>query len=389
MIGHQRKCTVTDVGVSVVIPAFNAERWLKATVESVLSQDYENLELIVVNDGSTDSTQEVAERISDPRSRCIQQTNRGLSAARNTGIRAASGSYVALLDADDLFRSTKLSEQVEALEKRPDLGVVTCGFELIDEDGKVFGKQRHWIEHPDLGLSKLLFWNPLLPSTLLIRRECFERVGLFDETLDRYEDWEFAIRLGLAGYRIDYVRRVLLSYRRHRTNISSSADLVKVATNNAERFMDRVFGRKDLSREIKSLKPKVFGNLHLDAAARAYASGLPALGRHSLEKALHFDPVLLEGDPPKWVTAICGHALGTLVRHPSSYLGLVADNLPPGKSFQPWTKHRMEAQMEAAKAFRFKSEGSLFRARWTAFRALVSDLRLLRNRGLWSIALKP
>jgi glycosyltransferase involved in cell wall biosynthesis len=375
--------------ISVIIPAFNAERWLGATITSVLNQTHEDLELIVVNDGSTDRTQEVACSFLDPRIRYISREHRGLSAARNLGVLAARGTFIALLDADDLFKPDKLSRQIEAFQGRPELEAVTCGFEVIDDDGEVLREQLHWHEQPKLELPNLLFWNPLLPSTLVIRRRSFDKVGLFDETLNRLEDWEFAVRLAQGGNPIDYVRQVLVSYRRHQSNISNDVNLVSAATHAAERFMTRFFEQTDLPSAIRSLKPKVFGNIHLDAAARAYAAGLATQGRRSLEDAIWYDASLAEGDPPIWVTAICGYALGTLVAQPSDYLEIVASNLPTSASFQAWKKYRIRAQLEAAKAFRFRHQGSRFRARCSAIQAFLRDLTLMRNRGLWAIALKP
>jgi len=260
--------------VSVVIPAYNAEHWLAETIQSVLDQTYQEFEVIIVDDGSTDTTRRVVENFKDERILYLYQENQGLSSARNSGIRAACGRYIALLDADDLFKPDKLAQQVARLEREPDLGVVTCGFDLIDDQGNWLREEQHWLHAPKINLHTLLFWNPLLPSTLLIRRIWFEKVGFFDESLRRYEDWEFSVRLALAGCRMEYVQKSLLSYRRHATNMSTAVDLVPVATEAAVKLMSNLFEQADLPEDVCLLRNKVFGNLYLDAAARAYNAGV-------------------------------------------------------------------------------------------------------------------
>lgn len=305
---------MVDLKVSVVVPAFNAERWLAETIQSVLNQTFTGFELIVVDDGSTDGTATVAKSFQDVRVRYIRQGNRGLSGARNTGIRAARGSIVAFLDADDLFHPQKLAQQMAAFENDRRVGGVVCGYETIDESGTQLHEERPWLSAPLIDLRTLLFWNPILPSALAVRRDLLFTAGLFDEKLQRYEDWDLPLRLASQDCRMVWVKEVLVAYRRHGQNMSTAAELVPVATDAAVGFMKRFFSHPGIPAEIRSLEGKVFGNLYLDAAARAFGAGLGEHGRRWLETAVERDPELADGYPPHWVVALCGHALGSLVK---------------------------------------------------------------------------
>ena len=153
--------------ISVIIPAYNAELWINKTIQSVLDQTFNDFEIIVVDDGSTDNTSQVVHQFSDPRVQYIYQNNQKAAGARNTGISKARGEYIAFLDADDLFKPSKLIKQFSLLENKPYLGGVTCGFDIIDQEGNSIKEEQYWHTHSQLDLKSLLFWDPLLPSTML------------------------------------------------------------------------------------------------------------------------------------------------------------------------------------------------------------------------------
>jgi glycosyltransferase involved in cell wall biosynthesis len=125
--------------VSVIIPVYNVEKYISATVQSVLDQTYKNFELLIVDDGSPDRSIEICQQFDDPRIRIIRQPNRGVAAARNAGIRQAEGEYIALLDADDLWVPQKLEKHVEHLNSMPGVGVSFCRSAFIDPDDKPLG----------------------------------------------------------------------------------------------------------------------------------------------------------------------------------------------------------------------------------------------------------
>lgn len=211
--------------VSIVIPSYNASRYIKEAVDSALAQTYRNIEIIVVDDGSTDDTREVlGQCIATGKIRYIYQENRGLASARNTGIKNAKGDYIAFLDADDLFLPSKVEEQVEFLEKNQ-FDVCYCDLlHFTESEPKKFYHHRYKYPSGDVfgELLKRQFINPL---TLLIRREVFEKYGYFDENLRRSEDYDLWLRWAYAGVRFYYLDKILAHYR-----IRSAGNLSDVAS---------------------------------------------------------------------------------------------------------------------------------------------------------------
>ena len=180
--------------VSVVIPNYNHAQFVGDAIRSVLDQDYSNFEIIVVDDGSTDDSRAVVAQFGN-RVQYIWQENQGLSAARNTGIRAAQGVYIAVLDADDLYEPGFLSALVSLLDAHPEADGVYCGYQFVDERNRLL-PQREARLLPDGELyAALLDGNFLVPESVLVRRVCYEEVGGFDHTLTALEDWDMWLRI--------------------------------------------------------------------------------------------------------------------------------------------------------------------------------------------------
>ena len=187
---------------SVVVPAFNAERFLEETIHSIVQQSHPSWELLVVDDGSTDRTLEVARAIEHPRARVFTQANRGTSAARNRGLRESSGQYVVFLDADDRLRPTALARLVEALEDAPSCVVAYGEIRAISAAGDALDTPRPRLGKRPSGdlLAALLVRNRILtPGAACIRRSGLMQVGPFDERLKFAEDWELWCRLAGVG----------------------------------------------------------------------------------------------------------------------------------------------------------------------------------------------
>ena len=210
--------------VSVVIPSYNCERFIAETLESVVGQSYGDLEVIVVDDGSTDGTPEVVRRFA-PRVRLVQQESAGVCAARNRGIAEARGRYVALLDHDDYWFPDKLGAQVDVLESHPEVGVVFTAFlrweadtqgvfpSTMTVDRKPYGEGPEaeysgWIYH----LFLLDCW--MLTSTAMFRAEVFRRCGVFDLSLPYSEDWDLWLRIA-REYPFVKLRQPGTLYRQH------------------------------------------------------------------------------------------------------------------------------------------------------------------------------
>jgi len=276
--------------VSVVIPTYNYARYVPEAIDSVLAQSFEELEVIVVDDGSTDQTAEIL-RAFGGQLRDIRQEHRGLSAARNTGIRAARGQYVAFLDSDDLWLPDKVSLQVARLDAEPEVGLV-YGETLFFHDSTPATLTLHsrFAPHPS---GRILSWlvrgNVILSPTPMVRRELFERVGLFDETLSACEDWDMWIRIARVC-EIAYVDRVLAKSRQHQENMSLDSERLMT---NGLRVLEKAFAAPDPSQEVHGLRRMAFGRRYADLGLHRFHTGRYEQARGDLIRAVTLDPRLL------------------------------------------------------------------------------------------------
>jgi glycosyltransferase involved in cell wall biosynthesis len=177
------------------MPAFNVAPFIADAVASVLAQSLPDLELIVVDDGSEDGTLGRLDEFDDPRLRVVAQANSGSSAARNAGIRLASGQYVAFIDGDDLWRKEKLRRQVELLEAHPDVDLTFSRSEIVDESGRPTGRASRRVSG-SVSFRQLLIENLVNNgSAVVMRRDALERTGGFDTTLKACVDLDLWLRV--------------------------------------------------------------------------------------------------------------------------------------------------------------------------------------------------
>jgi glycosyltransferase involved in cell wall biosynthesis len=197
--------------VSAIIPVYNGERFLAASIQSVLAQDYRPIEIIVVDDGSTDRSGEIARAYAEVR--CIRQPNGGVSAARNAGIAAARGEFVAWLDADDLWTADKLRVQMDYHLAQPDVGYTVTRQRIFLEPGSTV---------PSFLTDELLQNDHVgfFPSTLVVRKTVYDRVGGYDTDFHVTESADWFARAKDAGIRMEIVPHVLLHKRAHETNMT-------------------------------------------------------------------------------------------------------------------------------------------------------------------------
>jgi glycosyltransferase involved in cell wall biosynthesis len=199
--------------VSVVIPTYNYGRFIAGAVESVLAQTYQDREIIVIDDGSTDDTQARVEPYTD-RIRYIRQQNQGCSAARNTGIQAAKGDWLAFLDADDLWHPRKLEIQMAYLARHPDIALLAAD-NLMDlsEGWPAIGVN---LDPPAVAvrLEDIVIRSRFVPSSVVARKDCFHKLGLFDAALRSAEDRDMWIRFA-CHYAIAQLQAPLSWYRVH------------------------------------------------------------------------------------------------------------------------------------------------------------------------------
>jgi len=212
--------------VSIIIPAYNKAALTVKTVESVLGQTYKNIEVIVVDDGSTDNTRQCLIYHFD-RIRYLYKENGGACSARNEGIRSSSGEYIGFLDCDDIYLPAKVERCVRYLEEHPDYGFVHTAAYFINDDGDAVSKYSHpQSRHTGRIYKRLLNRNFICNSTVIVRRDCFVKVGGFDESVFTPADWDMWLRLS-EKYPLGYVNQPLTRYRVSGSYIFNNLDLAE------------------------------------------------------------------------------------------------------------------------------------------------------------------
>lgn len=199
--------------ISVIIPVYNQAAFLADAVKSVLEQDYQSIEIVIVDDGSTDNSAQVAESFKENKVRCVSQSNQGAAAARNTGIQSASGELIAFLDADDYWLSGKLCRQIEFLQLNPEVDGCLVRFRNFLQEG---AEQPCWVTTESLGESGSLAHSP---CTLLVKRDVFTQVGLFDVEYKLASDAEWFFRAKDSVANLAILDEVFVMRRVHATNL--------------------------------------------------------------------------------------------------------------------------------------------------------------------------
>jgi glycosyltransferase involved in cell wall biosynthesis len=216
-----------DGFISVIMPAYNCEKYIIDAIESVLAQTYKNFEIIVIDDGSTDNTREVLRKyIENGTIRYTYQKNAGVSTARNTGIRQAEGDLIAFLDSDDLWLNHKLQVQSDLFKKYP---AVDClGGDLIGIDESYEYSDTEEMKIDKIEYETMIIQNKLRTSTVMVKKEILPKSGLFDEGLTYAEDRDLWLRISKAGscYKI----RLPLTRRRDRREAGLSFNTKAMVT---------------------------------------------------------------------------------------------------------------------------------------------------------------
>ncbi len=213
--------------ISVIIPVYNGEQFLAAALDSVFAQSFQDFEVVVINDGSTDGTERVLAAYAD-RIREVRQENRGLAASRGRGVALAQGTWVAFLDADDIWLPHKLARQAEAARQHPECGIISTDALSFAED-RVLVPSLHTWYRPSSGtvLESLLFGNWIPPSAAMVRRDCFAHVRTFELPPPGYgEDWLMWMQIA-AHAPVHFVDEVLVRRRLHAGSMSSQGEDVQ------------------------------------------------------------------------------------------------------------------------------------------------------------------
>jgi glycosyltransferase involved in cell wall biosynthesis len=215
--------------ISIIVPVYNGEKTIRETIQSISNQSFIDWELIVINDGSTDSTEEVVKEIDDERLRIFSYTNAGVAASRNRGLSHANGEFVSFIDADDIWTKNKLESQLKSIRDSDDAAVAYSWTDYIDENGTIVKSGRRATNVGDV-YSKLLIYNFLENgSNPLIRRAALTNVGGFDESLNAAQDWDMWLRLA-AHYNFVVVPEVQILYRLSLNSMSTNVKRLEAAS---------------------------------------------------------------------------------------------------------------------------------------------------------------
>lgn len=274
--------------VSVIITTYNRADYLGFAIDSVLSQTFEDFELIIIDDGSTDGTKELVNSYQDERIIYHYQENRGQNPARNKGMAISNGEYIAHLDSDDMWIPSKLEKQVYILENNYNIGLVYCGTQLIDGMHNVIGTQPIVI-HNGKVLDKLLMTNFLYNgSCAIFRKDCLKKVGFFDESFKRMTDWEFYLKFAIY-YKFFGINEYLLKYRIHNETMSKDFNSYKAY---GIKILEKIFAHKDLDPKYLKFKNRAIALRHRYMGRRYFENKYPDEARKGFIEALKTDRTL-------------------------------------------------------------------------------------------------
>ncbi|AMW28711.1 MULTISPECIES: glycosyltransferase [Arthrospira] len=278
--------------ISIILPAYNAEKTIKETIDSVINQTFKDFELIIINDGSTDRTLDIISSIDDPRVQVFSYPNSGASVSRNRGFSKASAQYIAFLDADDLWTPDKLELQYAALEADPEASVAYSWTNYIDQYGEFLYPGFHQSYQGDV-YSILLVKNFLENgSNPLITRHALSAIGGFDESLKGGQDWDLYLRLA-AQYKFVCISQAQILYRISEHSISSN---IERQESSCLSVLNKAFNNAPSS--LKNLKKDSLSHLYSYLTFKSLESPLTRkkarIGARCFWMSIYHDPGLIK-----------------------------------------------------------------------------------------------
>ena len=362
--------------ISVIIPTYNQAHYILESIRSVLNQTYPDFELIVVDDGSTDETPQSLALINDIRLQVIRQANKGLSAARNAGIKESTAPLITFLDSDDFFFPDKLAVLSKYLNNHPNIGLVSGGTQYIDQDGHQINQNIKSLEN--LTLSTLLVSNPVCVSAIMMRRSWIDQVGLFDETLKACEDWDLWQRLAYTGCQFASVEHIVVAYRYHVGQMTNESDRMRKATLTV---IDKFFRQTGIPDEIIARKNSIYASALLKAAAYAYNANEHQKAQNDIIEAVRLNPNLADMGYKKLIARFVSWSSDPRSVTPAIFLQRIIRNPPPGMPGLKRELHRALADVLLEPIF--SSPRKNRRAhRWDLVKAILYKPEWLLNRGV-------
>ncbi|MDD2499240.1 MAG: glycosyltransferase [Geobacter sp.] len=295
--------------VSVIIPVFNRAHLVGKTIASVLAQTYKQIEIIAVNDGSTDGSLGILTAYADhfpDKVRVIDQKNTGQVRARNVGIQHARGEFIAFLDSDDTWIREKLAFQIPLF--KPGVGLVYCGIHEVDQDNRIIRTVpcetglRGDIYH------QLLIRNRMTGGSVVVSRTALEHVGLFDESLQAAENWDLWIRIA-QNFKVNYVNQPLVQYLKHPGNMSSNSDRM---SQSAWTLLQKHLPSSAARGELRQTWKQAYANFHYNQAVMYFSAGKYRLARSSFIACWRYR-LLYRDSAVRMVRSLMGRNLNQLL----------------------------------------------------------------------------
>jgi glycosyltransferase involved in cell wall biosynthesis len=306
-----RSSPTTQPTITVIIPTYNYAHFVEQAIQSVIDQTYQDWECIIVDDGSTDGTRDVAARFvdSDDRISYVFQENKGLAAARNTGLKLARGRFIQFLDSDDLIEKEKLRRQLQFLEAHEDVDIVygnTRYFRSEHPDERLFsswGANKPWMPEITEGVDplKALVQTVIVVHSPLLRRSVIDDVGLFDESMQACEDWHFWIRCAAFGKSFRYLAEAetLALIRWHPTSMSQQDRFMTIHIVGMRKRVRKFIHNQEIRRLNQRLAAEYLGH----AGVREFAAGHSFKGMRRMIGAAMMSTSIRE--KAKWLFCAC------------------------------------------------------------------------------------
>jgi glycosyltransferase involved in cell wall biosynthesis len=272
--------------ISVIMPAFNSAKTIEKSILSVLTQTYNNWELTIVDDGSTDLTFEIIERYRDPRISNIKQANLGVAIARMAGCQRSNSKYLIFIDSDDWWDIRCLEVLIETLEHNDNITIAHGDWVYVNEHGSLGPVESSFFNYGS-GLLTLIRKNPLAIHSALIRRDSFEQIGGFNLKYNTLEDWELWLRFASKGYKFQHVPYVVAYYFWHSNSKSKNAQTRKEQRLNV---LDNFWSEGNLPTDLFALKDQSYATAYIDFYISDIAMRDLDTAFLDLEKLLTVDP---------------------------------------------------------------------------------------------------
>ncbi|HUX85694.1 MAG TPA: glycosyltransferase, partial [Chloroflexota bacterium] len=378
--------------ITVGITSYNYGRFIGEAIESVLSQDGVNLELIVVDDQSTDESERVIRSFTDPRLRFFRNETKLGVPAYNRCIALARGDVVAFLDADDRMRPWNLREKARLLDRHPEVGIVYSACQNIDINGNPIALdcrfEQSYIAEPRVELERFMFDNHIPTcSAVVVRKQCFAELGSFDETLRASGDYEMWGRIA-AHYHVAFLAEPLIDRRRHNCGQTGRAAADGRAEAETIRTVEGIFSHlpPDLA-DLASRRPRALAHSLLRFAGCYLALGDIERGQDTLSRALREAPEIAR-EPEAVLGVLLGPSITPWIRDRLAYVDAVFASLPPEATHLRSFARKAKATVHMERVFVAESSADRADLARNLWQGLRLDPSWLRNRGVQSLMLE-